>query len=256
MKENDYSAQAERVFFMHGEVLAAGDLDRVDIEMAVAFFVFPNNLEDREAQDKKSLLETFHLRTVAPHARVIVQLLNYNPAYDRQFKNDKKVDAVCLEQLRLCRNPLGEEGATPLAAALTRNHRLRSLDLAATRLGDGAALVALALFDEDLGSRRMYAREDTGKWSARRAAPSWPRHIINALDANGGVSGADALVCVDGGYFLELARLSAFPTPVLFPHGAWRLRGAGRLVEHAELLTREGCAHRTMEHRHVQSDHL
>ena len=92
---------------------------------------------------------------------------------------------------------------------------------------DGAALVALALFDEDLGSRRMYAREDTGKWSARRAAPSWPRHIINALDANGGVSGADALVCVDGGYFLELARLSAFPTPVLFPHGAWRLRGAG-----------------------------
>ena len=92
---------------------------------------------------------------------------------------------------------------------------------------DGAALVALALFDEDLGSRRMYAREDSGKWSARRAAPSWPRHIINALDANGGVSGADALVCVDGGYFLELARLSAFPTPVLFPHGAWRLRGAG-----------------------------
>ena len=43
-----------------------------------------------------------------------------------------------LQQLRLCRNPLGEEGATPLAAALTRNHGLRSLDLTATRLGDGA----------------------------------------------------------------------------------------------------------------------
>ena len=92
---------------------------------------------------------------------------------------------------------------------------------------DGAALVRLALFDEDLGSRRMYAREDARRWSARRAAPSWPRRILDALDANGGVSGADALVCVDGGYFLELARLSAFPTPVLFPHGAWRLRGAG-----------------------------
>ena len=92
---------------------------------------------------------------------------------------------------------------------------------------DGAALVRLALFDEDLGSRRMYAREDARRWSARRAAPSWPRRVLDALDASGGVSGADALVCVDGGYFLELARLSAFPTPVLFPHGAWRLRGAG-----------------------------
>ena len=92
---------------------------------------------------------------------------------------------------------------------------------------DGAALVRLALFDEDLGSRRMYAREDARRWSARRAAPLWPRRVLDALDASGGVSGADALVCVDGGYFLELARLSAFPTPVLFPHGAWRLRGAG-----------------------------
>ena len=91
---------------------------------------------------------------------------------------------------------------------------------------DGAALRRLALFDEDFGDGRMYARED-GKWSALRAAPSWPRRVLDALDANGGVTGADALVCVDGGYFLELMRVSAFPTPVLFPHGAWRLRGAG-----------------------------
>ena len=91
---------------------------------------------------------------------------------------------------------------------------------------DGAALRRLALFDEDFGDGRMYAREDA-KWSALRAAPSWPRRVLDALDANGGVTGADALVCVDGGYFLELMRVSAFPTPVLFPHGAWRLRGAG-----------------------------
>jgi hypothetical protein len=73
----------------------------------------------------------------------------------------------------------------------------------------------------------MYAREDGERWSARRAAPSWPREILDALELNGGIAGADALVCVDGGYFLELMRVSAFPTPVLFPHGAWRLRGAG-----------------------------
>ena len=91
---------------------------------------------------------------------------------------------------------------------------------------DGAALRRLALFDEDFGDGRMYAREER-KWSARRAAPSWPRRVLDDLDANGGVAGADALVCVDGGYFLELVRVSAFPTPVLFPHGAWRLRGAG-----------------------------
>ena len=92
---------------------------------------------------------------------------------------------------------------------------------------DGAALKRLALFDGDLGDRRMYAREDGERWSARRAAPSWPREILDALELNGGIAGADALVCVDGGYFLELMRVSAFPTPVLFPHGAWRLRGAG-----------------------------
>merc|ERR1719313_735610 len=101
MKESDYSHSAERVFYMHGEVLTYGDLDRVDPNNAAAFFVFPNTLAENEAQDKKSLLETFHLRNVAPQARVVTLLLNYNPAYERQFKNDQMVDVVCLEQLRL-----------------------------------------------------------------------------------------------------------------------------------------------------------
>ena len=108
-----------------------------------------------------------------------------------------------------------------------RNTGDRFVPVPALNAFDGAALRRLALFDGDLGDRRMYAREDGKRWSARRAAPSWPREILDALDANGGIAGADALVCVDGGYFLELMRVSAFPTPVLFPHGAWRLRGAG-----------------------------
>merc|ERR1719313_10740 len=101
MRDNAYSHSAERVFFMHGSVLTYGDLERISPSMAAAFFVFPNTLEDKQTQDRKSLLETFHLRNNAPQARVVTLLLNYNPAYDRQFRNDPMVDSVCLEQLRL-----------------------------------------------------------------------------------------------------------------------------------------------------------
>ena len=91
---------------------------------------------------------------------------------------------------------------------------------------DGDDVKRLALRDDDLGARRLYDASDPS-WSAARAAPTWPARLLAALDAGGGSAGDDALVCVDGGYFLELVRLSAFPTPVLFPHGAWRLDGLG-----------------------------
>ena len=91
---------------------------------------------------------------------------------------------------------------------------------------DGDDVKRLALRDDDLGARRLYDASDPS-WSAARAAPTWPARLLAALDAGGGSVGDDALVCVDGRYFLELVRLSAFPTPVLFPHGAWRLEGLG-----------------------------
>jgi hypothetical protein len=93
----------------------------------------------------------------------------------------------------------------------------------------GADMAQLALFDDDLGARRLYHAEPhpAAAWSAARAAPRWPKKLLDTLDATGGVCGDDALVCVDGKYFVELIELSAFPTPVLFPHGAWRLKGLG-----------------------------
>jgi hypothetical protein len=91
---------------------------------------------------------------------------------------------------------------------------------------DGDDVKRLALRDDDLGARRLYDASDPS-WSAARAAPTWPARLLAALDAGGGSVGDDAMVCVDGQYFLELVRLSAFPTPVLFPHGAWRLEGLG-----------------------------
>ena len=91
---------------------------------------------------------------------------------------------------------------------------------------DGDDVKRLALRDDDLGARRLYDASDPS-WSAARAAPTWPARLLAALDAGGGAAGDDAMVCVDGSYFLELVRLSAFPTPVLFPHGAWRLEGLG-----------------------------
>ena len=107
----------------------------------------------------------------------------------------------------------------------------------------GEQLMRLARFDDDLGDDRLYRRSppdppDSASgpagdpstaptWSAARAAPRWPAEVLATLDATGGAYGDDALVCVDGGYFVELIELSAFPTPVLFPHGAWRLRGLG-----------------------------
>ena len=114
----------------------------------------------------------------------------------------------------------------------------------------GEILKQLALYDEDFGDQRLYKsvedgevqprveannadskkqtpRKNVKKWSAKTAAPSWPSDLCEALDSNGGVSGVNTLMCVDGGYFLELTRLSAFPHPVLFPHGAWRVEKLG-----------------------------
>jgi hypothetical protein len=91
---------------------------------------------------------------------------------------------------------------------------------------DGEQIKRLALYDADFGDMRLY-QENGKEWSATAAAPTWPKRLCQTLDANGGASGNDALVVVDGGYFLELARLSAFPNPVLFPHGAWRVPNLG-----------------------------
>ena len=77
---------------------------------------------------------------------------------------------------------------------------------------DGDDVKRLALRDDDLGARRLYDASDPS-WSAARAAPTWPARLLAALDAGGGAAGDDALVCVDGSYFLELVRLSAPPTP-------------------------------------------
>lgn len=91
---------------------------------------------------------------------------------------------------------------------------------------DGDAVKRLALYDDDLSSKRLYSAADS-RWSARTAVPRWPAPTLDALDAGGGLLGADALVCVDGGYWIDVVRLGAFPTPVLFPHGAWRLEHLG-----------------------------
>ena len=88
-----------------------------------------------------------------------------------------------------------------------------------------------ALFDDDFGDARLYRRGEE-RWTASTAAPKWPEELLASLDERGaGVHGANAVTCVDGSYFLELMELSAFPTPVIFPHGAWRLPGVGPTVQ-------------------------
>ena len=95
----------------------------------------------------------------------------------------------------------------------------------------GEEMTQLALFDDDLGEQRLYRRTDVvegrQQWSAATAAPRWPEKLLARLNSRGGVSGDETVVCVDGRYFVDLIELSAFPTPVLFPHGAWRLSGLG-----------------------------
>ena len=107
-----------------------------------------------------------------------------------------------------------------------REITLNALDEIAPR-----EMALAALFDDDLGDARLYRRGEE-RWAASTAAPMWPERLLASLDeGGGGVYGANAVTCVDGSYFLELMELSAFPTPVLFPHGAWRLPGVGPTVE-------------------------
>ena len=90
---------------------------------------------------------------------------------------------------------------------------------------DGDAVKRLALYDDDLSSKRLYSAADS-RWSARTAAPMARTHARRVRRRRRS-SRADALVCVDGGYWIDVVRLGAFPTPVLFPHGAWRLEHLG-----------------------------
>ena len=63
----------------------------------------------------------------------------------------------------------------------------RASPSAAADAFDGAALVRLALFDEELGSRRMpRARADARRWSRAPRRASRPRRVLDALDASGG----------------------------------------------------------------------